>query len=514
MNENEKALPEAGLAKPTPNAAEAEKKVFLSDGKERWCLALAFGFCVLFVDMMLSAPPVWLGLEATVTVAVWYGLVLAYAGKQVLARRENRFLLAVNLLLALSLSLGSNEYFHLWNWGALLVLVPLHAVTLSGAAALPWWRPLMLWERLRLLGQGLFGNLGATAQTLGATEEGKGKKLLSVGLGLAAVAGLLAVLVPMLASADALFGLATESVRTFFQLHLSELLWKALVGLVLTPFFFGLVYSIRRARPLQTPPVGRKAGTGLEAVTGVLILVALDVLYALFLAVQSAGLFGGAAYLEARGISYADWAREGFFQLVFVTVLNLAVVMAVLCWSRSVDKKLRWLATVLVGESLVLLCSAAWRMSLYVAEYGLSFKRCMTYWGMGVMAVLLAAAALKIWRKEFAFCRVAFLTAVCAWVAVSFVPVDYLVAQDLVSRYLDGRNEIVSVYYLTEQLSFDTLGPLERLDQSVPAHGYTPEWYPGGETLGQVLAGRRTDAVVRCQSWRMWTLSAYLAGRG
>ena len=31
---------------------------------------------------------------------------------------------------------------------------------------------------------------------------------------------------------------------------------------------------------------------------------------------QSAGLFGGADYLAARGISYAEWARSGFFQMV------------------------------------------------------------------------------------------------------------------------------------------------------------------------------------------------------
>ena len=43
-----------------------------------------------------------------------------------------------------------------------------------------------------------------------------------------------------------------------------------------------------------------------------------------------------------------------------------------------------WMAGLLLG-------SAAWRMSLYVSAYGLSFKRCMTYWGMAVMAALYPA---------------------------------------------------------------------------------------------------------------------------
>ena len=53
-------------------------------------------------------------------------------------------------------------------------------------------------------------------------------------------------------------------------------------------------------------------------------------LYLLFLAVQSAGLFGGPEYLARRGISYAEWARSGFFQMVGVTVVNLSVTLAAL----------------------------------------------------------------------------------------------------------------------------------------------------------------------------------------
>lgn len=49
---------------------------------------------------------------------------------------------------------------------------------------------------------------------------------------------------------------------------------------------------------------------------------------------MSAGLFGGAEYLAQRGISYAEWARSGFFQMVGVTTVNLSVTMAALSFSR------------------------------------------------------------------------------------------------------------------------------------------------------------------------------------
>ena len=45
----------------------------------------------------------------------------------------------------------------------------------------------------------------------------------------------------------------------------------------------------------------------------VLALAAVDGLYLAFLAVQSAGLFGGPDYVESLGGSHAEWARSGFF---------------------------------------------------------------------------------------------------------------------------------------------------------------------------------------------------------
>lgn len=517
MWEEEKALPTAGQAKPTQNAAAEETIVFEVDGRERWCLALTLGFCVLFVDTFLCYGLSWsgLGLGGTAAVLAWYGLVFAYVGKKPWARGESRFLLVVNVLLGLSLALGSNGYFKVWNFGALLLLAPLHAMALSGAA-LPWWRPAMLGERLRLLVQGLFGNLGAVKWTLGATEEQEKRRGLSVLLGVLAAGALLVLLIPVLASADALFAAATQSLVDFFRENLYEVLWKVVGGLVLTPFLFGVVYRIRRPRPLEKAALPQKARAGAEPVTAMLILGTLDALYLLFLGIQSTGLFGGADYLKAKGITYADWAREGFFQLVFVTAVNVAVTMAVLHWSRGDrgGKAVRLLATGLLGESFVLLCSAVWKMSLYVSAYGLSFKRCMTYWGMGVMAVFLGAALLKLWKKDFSFCRVAFFTAVCAWVAVSFVPVDYLVARDNVNRYLDGRSEVISITYLTYSLSYDALAELERLDPEKTISDYE-NWELGndGNTLGAMLAQRRETAEWTCLRWETWNLSAWLAGR-
>lgn len=503
MQNLENALPLGGPAKP----AQKPAKTYGITPRERLFLPLTAAFCVLLVDTFFWHGPT-AGLAAAIS--AWYILVLAYTGPTPLAIRSNRVLLLSVLFLAATLALGSSWYFRFWNLLALLVLLPVHTLALSGAARLPWWRPAMLWERLRLLLRGLFGNLGAAPAAAVPAGRAWGRRLLPGLLGAACALALLLLLIPVLSSADALFAAATAGLRQFIRDHFTAALWKLAWGLALTPFLFGLLYSLRRPAPLAAPAEKRPAA---DALVFTFILAALDVLYLLFLAVQSAGLFGGADYLARRGISYAEWARSGFFQMVGVTVVNLTAILAALTLSRREGRLwrgLRALAALLTLESLVLLASAAWRMTLYVSAYGLSFKRCMTYWGMVMTALLLLTAARKIQKPDFSFCRLAFPLALAGWLAVNCVPIDYLVAKDQVDRYLSGESDSIDAEYLLYGLSYDTLSQLERLDGGLICRS----WDGSQQRLDNLLAQRRGDARAECSDWHTWSLSACLAAGG
>ena len=501
MSEQEKALPAGGPAKPTP---KPEKSYWITS-RERVLLPLVFCFCLLLVNTRF-----WSGPTAGLTVAVlvWYTMLFFYLRGELLKTGERRFLLMVNLLLAAALALGSSWYFRIWNLLALLVLLPTHAVGLSGGQRLPWWRPSMLWERFCLLLWGLFGHLGAPFAAASSQKKDSTPRLLSFVLGAVGALFLLAILVPILASADALFAAATADLRRFISSHLTDAVWKVLAAAGMTPFFFGLLYSLRHPSPLK------QAGENSRSVDGlgfVIVLAAVSALYLLFLGVQSAGLFGGADYLARKGLSYAEWARSGFFQMVGVTAVNLTLLLAAVQWSRregAAWRAVRLLSALLTVESLLLLLSAAWRMTLYVSAYGLSFKRCMTYWGMVMMAVFLVAAAWKVWRPSFRFCQVVFPLALAGWLVINCVPVDYLVAKDQVDRYLSGESTALDIDYLLYGLSYDALSQLERLERD-------EVFRCGGGifTLGHLLEQRLSDARTECADWRTWSLSAWLASR-
>ncbi len=213
MSEQEKALPAGGPAKPTPKP----EKTYWITSRERVLLPLVFCFCLLLVNTLF-----WSGPTAGLTAAalVWYALLFLSERRASENWRTPFSLLMVNLLLAATLALSSNWYFRVWNLLALLVLLPTHAVGLSGGQRLPWWRPSMLWERFCLLLWGLFGHLGAPFAAASPR-----KKMVppapALVLGTIGALFLLAILVPILASADALFAAATADLRRFISSHLT-----------------------------------------------------------------------------------------------------------------------------------------------------------------------------------------------------------------------------------------------------------------------------------------------------
>ncbi|GIH55745.1 hypothetical protein Mro02_26590 [Microbispora rosea subsp. aerata] len=129
-------------------------------------------------------------------------------------------------------------------------------------------------------------------------------------------------------------------------------------------------------------------------------LVGLNLLFASFVTVQITVLFGGSRrVLSTAGLTYAQYARSGFFELVTVSVFVLAIVAAAVALLRGQGRADRWLLAVLLGLlcafTLVILASALHRLGLYTDAYGLSRLRASveaTIWWLGTVFVLVPAA--------------------------------------------------------------------------------------------------------------------------
>ena len=158
-----------------------------------------------------------------------------------------------------------------------------------------------------------------------------------------------------------------------------------------------------KTRSIQVRPVS----LGILEIGVALGLV--DLLFLLFVLVQIRYFFGGAALvLATTGLTYAQYARTGFFELVTVAALVLPMLLSA-HWAMRKDERLaeamfRWLAGVQVALLFVIMLSAVQRMRLYQAEYGLTELRLYTVAFMGWLAVVflwLCVTVLRGHRERF-----------------------------------------------------------------------------------------------------------------
>lgn len=504
--------PEEAPKPSSPRApAEVKRKPLSVDGRDRLVWLLGWLWCALVFEVLtytvtyLLCDHLRLGLGVTVLTAAFYAIVWFYLGPP--KTKSGQWLLAANLLLSLTYALTSkSDWFRGWNLLFLLGLVPIQLYGWTEGEKHPWFDPRMLPQRWLGGLIGLFQNVGVNFDLAVSLKKDKHKTGLWVLAGLAVAGGFGVVVVPLLMEADALFSQLALRWTAWLPETLGRwVLWLAL-GLALIPFLMSLLYTLRRPETAPLPKVEGKSRT-LEPVLWVTVLAVLDGLYLLFLGVQSVALFGGPEYLARAGISYADYARSGFFQLVWVVFLNLSVLLLAVQFSRregKVWRAVRICGTLLIVESGVLLASAAWRMTLYVTTFGLTFKRVLTYWGMLVAAIFLVSALCKVWRPKFRFFRVLFGGSLALWLLLNAINPAYLSARYNVNAYKQGVLHTMDVEYLT-QLSYDVLGPLSQLPEDfVDDHG---------RRLEEVISLERARAAEDCWDWRGWNLSAYLASR-
>lgn len=228
----------------------------------------------------------------------------------------------------------------------------------------------------------------------------------------------------------------------------------------------GLALAGRR-RLEERPRTRRRS---LATVEWAVPLVALDVLFLAFVAVQVTVLFGGNDHvLRTSGLTYAEYARRGFWQLLAATALTLAVVKGATLVARPRNRTEELLLRVLLGLlcalTIVILVSALHRLRLYESAFGLTRARiaaeAFALWLGGTFALLFILGAL---RRAAQLPRVLLGWAAVALVLFSLADPDGRIADRNVERWQEtGRIDLA----YASNLSADAAPALSRLPPSL-----------------------------------------------
>lgn len=285
-------------------------------------------------------------------------------------------------------------------------------------------------------------------QVFAKTSRGKG--VLSGLLGVVLFLPVLILVVTLLSDADAAF----ESLIGRLQFSLSENVLENLADLILglpvACYLFGLIYGDRHKRMPSAATIDTVDGhvrsfRFAPEVTVYSALTALSLVYVVFFAAQTSYLFSAFRDSLPESMTYAEYARRGFFELCAVSGINLGVIAtAHLIVKRERIRLLKGETAVLCIFTLMLIATAMSKMGMYISYYGLTRLRVYTSWFMIVLIFLFVVILLRQFR-DFNGTRVAAAGCICLFLALSFGNVDGMIAKYNIDRYQAGTLKSLDV---------------------------------------------------------------------
>jgi hypothetical protein len=266
----------------------------------------------------------------------------------------------------------------------------------------------------------------------------------------------------LLASADPIFQKYASllTIWNFSEEDIGRIIVFIIISVAGTAFFsysfFGKADEVQTQKE-QSRPFGQ--------IETAILLGSVNILFLAFIVIQITYLFGGESNIISQGLTYADYARHGFFELVAVAALSyLILIIAERVIEKNADTHsplFRVLSTALILQVGIIMVSAFYRMWLYEEAFGFTTLRVYVHAFIVLLAIVFVCLLYKIVveNKDSTFALRTFLAVAIFVVGMNFFNPDLFIAQKNLERF--SATGKLDTGYLT-QLSADATPVLHR----------------------------------------------------
>ncbi len=286
-------------------------------------------------------------------------------------------------------------------------------------------------------------------------QAAKRKKVNLVLLSVIFTLPLLVLVIALLSSADYVFNKMISNVIGIEMLKrlFTDPTWFKVLLLTLIVFLFvyGLFSYLSRF-PFSSEGTKNPSYDATAAITAGILL---DIVYLAFSLIQILYLFIKNLSLPI-GITYAEYARKGFFQLLFVCALNLCLVL--IGKNMFADSRLlKVILTVMCVCTYIMTASSTIRLIMYISYYYLSFARVLAFWALFVITVLLTGLLVHVWTGKVNLFKFSLRVILIAYTLLAFSHADYFITKfnlsniDKNSSFFvsEGYNDYDYILYMT-----------------------------------------------------------------
>lgn len=299
----------------------------------------------------------------------------------------------------------------------------------------------------------------------------KNEKLRKIIIGILIAIPILIVVLMLLSSADSIFSSELkEVISTLFRLDIFEkqtyinLFFRIIIILMIAVYLIALLYNVLEDN-FTEKEVGEKKNWTIDRTIGNTILTILNLVYLVFCYIQISVLFMRTGNMG--DFDYASYARQGFFQLMAVSVINLVIIL-ITSKRNEINKKLNYTKVMnlcLSMFTLIILFSSFYRMYLYEQEYGYTFLRLMVYVALITEAILIIPTVMYILDMKINLTKTYFVVIIIMYIIVNYMNIDNVIAKRNINQYFEdtsGEYELDIEYLGT--LGIDAAGEIKRLE--------------------------------------------------
>lgn len=400
-------------------------------------------------------------------------------------------------LLSASYFLNNNMLFYSLNIMVIPGLVIFHLVLITSPKNFHWNKPAFVAFIFTRLIQSLKFNIGFVSLFGKGLKQGVNEdKLLiwkKVGVGIAISLPILFVVLNLLISADSQFEQLLGGIPQWFQVINAERIIRLIIILIYTFAFFGFM-QILFQKHLNVKTQTNLQLFQIDGIVSITVLVIINAVYLLFTLVQFKYFFSGTLQAD---FTFAEYARKGFFELLFVTLINLSITVIVLTFVNRATSFMRRatqiMLTILVLASSVMLSSAFLRLSMYEDAYGFTFTRVLVHSFMIFLVVIFTYTLVKIWVEKLSLFHFYFITSLLYYTTITIVDLDKIVVKENMNRYETSGK--IDVHYLNDLSYRGVLGLIElyEKDKNIPE-------------LKTILLERKKEAIAESLPWQSYNL--------
>ena len=429
------------------------KTHFLWFGGTACLYAFLYTFC-------LYDNPAGITYPAAVAVTILFSVLwLGKAG--IMVKRGSFFYFAAMLLLGISTCMTAKRQIHLFNTTGILLLfcaAMLHQMYEDRN----WNFSVYMKQMLLFIGTCIISLFKpfehiryylSQKKTARKPDEKKQTSSILAGIGIAGL--FLLCVMPLLITSDQVF--ARYLVKFFSIPDIGTgigLFFCFWAGFLLLYVFFAALFQQNLKEPVK------KEEHPANALTGITFTAILAFIYVLFSGIQIIFLFLRQGLPD--GMSYAQYAHQGFWQLLTVSLINIVTVLVCIQIFEK-HPALKALLLVISICTCVMTVSAAYRMLLYISIYHLTFLRILVLWFLGVLTLMMFGIMASIFHERFPLFQYIAAVVTCCYILFSFARVDGLIA----SYNIRHASQITwrDVSYFLDVLSEDAAPYIEELSE-------------------------------------------------